>query len=152
VPYQEFPVADGHIIIATGNDAQYVKLCHVLGAPELAADPKYKDNAGRLQYRGELVAKLSALTSRVDRDDLLAKVEAVKVPAGPINNLEQVFNDPQVVFRGMKLNLPSAAAKGGAIPGVRTPISFDGWPAASERAAPQLGEHTAEILREIGES
>jgi crotonobetainyl-CoA:carnitine CoA-transferase CaiB-like acyl-CoA transferase len=152
VPYQEFPVADGHIIIATGNNAQYVKLCHVLNAPELAEDPKYKDNTGRLQYRGELVAKLSALTSRVNRDDLLAKLEAVKVPAGPINNLEQVFNDPQVVFRGMQINLPSDTAKGGTIPGLRTPIVIDGWHAASEKPAPQLGEHTAEILREIGES
>jgi crotonobetainyl-CoA:carnitine CoA-transferase CaiB-like acyl-CoA transferase len=73
------------------------------------------------------------------------------VPAGPINNLEQVFNDPQVIYRGMKLNLPSAAAKSGSIPGVRTPIVMDGWKAASERPAPRLGEHTAEILKEIGE-
>jgi crotonobetainyl-CoA:carnitine CoA-transferase CaiB-like acyl-CoA transferase len=152
VPYQEFPVADGHIIIATGNDAQYVKLCHVLNAPELADNPKYKDNTGRLQHRDELVAKLSALTSRVNRGDLLAKLEAVKVPAGPINNLEQVFNDPQVVFRGMQLNLPIEAAESGTIPGVRTPIVIDGWRAASEKPAPRLGEHTAEILREIGES
>ncbi|MEA2992748.1 MAG: hypothetical protein QOD40_1668 [Alphaproteobacteria bacterium] len=152
VPYQEFPVADGHIIIATGNDAQYVKLCHVLGAPELADNPKYKDNTGRLQHRDELVAKLSTLTSRVNRGDLLAKLEAVKVPAGPINNLEQVFNDPHVVFRGMQINLPSDAAKGGTIPGLRTPIVIDGWHAASEKPAPQLGEHTAEILREIEES
>jgi crotonobetainyl-CoA:carnitine CoA-transferase CaiB-like acyl-CoA transferase len=73
------------------------------------------------------------------------------VPAGPINNLEQVFNDPQVVSRGMKLDLPSKAAKSGSIPGVRTPIVMDGWKAASERPAPLLGEHTAEILKEIGE-
>jgi crotonobetainyl-CoA:carnitine CoA-transferase CaiB-like acyl-CoA transferase len=151
VPYQEFPVADGHIIIATGNDAQYVKLCQVLGAPELGNDPKYKDNVGRLTHRTELVGKLSALTSKIKRDDLLAKLEAVKVPAGPINTLEQVFSDPQVVHRGMKLDLPSKAAKSGHIPGVRTPIVIDGWRAASERPAPLLGEHTAEILREIGE-
>ena len=73
------------------------------------------------------------------------------MPAGPINDLEQVFNDPQVKHRGMKLDLPSDAAKGGTIPGVRTPIVIDGWQAASERPAPRLGEHTAEILREIGE-
>jgi crotonobetainyl-CoA:carnitine CoA-transferase CaiB-like acyl-CoA transferase len=151
VPYQEFPVADGHIIIATGNDNQYVKLCHVLGAPELAAKPAYRDNVGRLKHRAELVAKLSALTSRMKRDDLLGKLEEQKVPAGPINNLEQVFNDAQVKYRGMKLDLPSAAAKGGTIPGVRTPIVMDGWRAASERPAPRLGEHSAEILREIGE-
>jgi crotonobetainyl-CoA:carnitine CoA-transferase CaiB-like acyl-CoA transferase len=151
VPYQEFPVADGHIIIATGNDNQFVKLCQVLGAPELGHDPAYKDNIGRLTHRNELVAKLSALTSRMRRDDLLGKLEEMKVPAGPINNLEQVFNDAQVVYRGMKLDLPSAAAKAGTIPGVRTPIVMDGWKAASERPSPRLGEHTAEILREIGE-
>ena len=151
VPYQEFPVADGHIIIATGNDNQFVKLCQVLGAPELATEPAYKDNIGRLKHRNELVLKLAALTSRMTRKDLLDKLEAQMVPAGPINNLEQVFNDPQVKHRGMKLDLPSAAAKSGTIPGVRTPIVMDGWKAASERPAPRLGEHSAEILREIGE-
>ena len=151
VPYQEFPTADGHIIVATGNDNQYVKFCHVLGAADLANNPEYKNNVGRLKHRGELVPKLSALTAQMKRDDLLAKLEEQKVPAGPINNLEQVFNDPQVKFRGMKLDLPSAAAKGGTIPGVRTPIVIDGWRAASERPSPRLGEHTAEILKEIGE-
>jgi crotonobetainyl-CoA:carnitine CoA-transferase CaiB-like acyl-CoA transferase len=151
VPYQEFPTADGHIIIATGNDNQYFKLCHVLGGPELAADPAYKDNVGRLKNRAELIAKLTVLTRRMKRDDLLAKLEEQKVPAGPINNVEQVFNDPQVKARGMKLDLPSAAAKGGTIPGVRTPIVIDGWRAASERPSPRLGEHSAEILKEIGE-
>jgi crotonobetainyl-CoA:carnitine CoA-transferase CaiB-like acyl-CoA transferase len=151
VPYQEFPVAEGHVIVATGNDNQYVKFCNVLGAPELAQNPAYKDNVGRLSHRNKLVGKLSALTKKMKRDDLLAKLEAQGVPAGPINNLEQVFNDPQVVYRGMKLNLPSAAAKSGTIPGVRTPIVMDGWKAASERPSPRLGEHTAEILKEIGE-
>jgi crotonobetainyl-CoA:carnitine CoA-transferase CaiB-like acyl-CoA transferase len=151
VPYQVFPVADGHVIIATGNDAQYVKLCQVLGTPELADNPDYKDNVGRLQHRGELVGKITAITSRMKRDDLLGKLEAVGVPAGPINDLAQVFADPQVVHRGMQLSLPSAAAKTSRIPGVRTPIVMDGWKAASERPSPLLGEHTAEILREIGE-
>ncbi len=151
VPYQEFPTADGHIIIATGNDNQYFKLCHVLGAPELAADPTYKDNVGRLKNRVQLIAKLTVLTRRMKRDDLLARLEEQKVPAGPINNIEQVFNDPQVKARGMKLDLPSAAARGGTIPGVRTPIVIDGWRAASERPSPRLGEHSAEILKEIGE-
>jgi crotonobetainyl-CoA:carnitine CoA-transferase CaiB-like acyl-CoA transferase len=152
VPYQEFPVADGHIMIAGGNDGQYVKLCQLLGAPELTEEPKYKDNAGRLAHRGELIAKLSALTSRLNRDDLLAKLEAANVPAGPINDLAQVFADPQVVARGMRIERPNAAAKDGKVPGVRTPISFDGWPAAAEHGAPQLGQHTAEILKEIGEA
>jgi crotonobetainyl-CoA:carnitine CoA-transferase CaiB-like acyl-CoA transferase len=151
VPYQEFPVADGHVIVATGNDGQYVKFCNVLGAPELAQNPAYKDNVGRLKNRNELVGKLAALTAKMKRDDLLGKLEAQGVPAGPINNLEQVFNDAQVKYRGMKLDLPSSAAKSGTIPGVRTPIVIDGWRAASERPSPRLGEHGAEILREIGE-
>ncbi len=152
VPYQVFPAADGHVIIATGNDAQYVKLCNVLGAPELASNPAYKDNIGRLKHRAELIGKISALTARMQRDELLDKLEEMQVPAGPINNLEQVFDDAQVKHRGMKLELRSAAAKAGTIPGVRTPIVMDGWRAASEKPAPLLGEHTAEILREIGES
>jgi crotonobetainyl-CoA:carnitine CoA-transferase CaiB-like acyl-CoA transferase len=151
VPYQVFPVADGHVIVATGNDNQYVKFCNVLGAPELAQNAAYKDNVGRLKHREDLVRKLSALTARMKRDELLKKLEAQQVPAGPINNLEQVFNDPQVVHRGMKLELPSSAAKRGTIPGVRTPIVIDGWKAASEQPSPRLGQHTAEILREIGE-
>jgi crotonobetainyl-CoA:carnitine CoA-transferase CaiB-like acyl-CoA transferase len=151
VPYQEFPVADGHIIIATGNDNQYVKLCGVLGDPGLGTDPRYIGNINRLKHRDELVAKLCDLTRRFKRADLLDKLEAVKVPAGPINDLDQVFEDPQVRHRGMKLELASKAAKGGAIPGVRTPIVLDGWRAASERPAPLLGEHTADILKEIGE-
>jgi glutaryl-CoA transferase len=151
VPYQVFPTADGYAIVATGNDTQYVKFCNVLGAPELGQDPKYKDNVGRLTHREELIGRLSALTDKMKRDDLLDKLEAQGVPAGPINDVEQVFEDPQVIHRGMKLDLPSPAAKAGAIPGVRTPIVINGWKAASEKPAPLLGEHTQEVLREIGE-
>src|ERR1700719_1329707 len=86
-PYQVFPAADGHIIIASGNDNQFVKLCGVLGAPELAAEPAYKDNEGRLAHRAELVARVSALSARMSRTDLLEKLEAAGVPAGPINDL-----------------------------------------------------------------
>jgi crotonobetainyl-CoA:carnitine CoA-transferase CaiB-like acyl-CoA transferase len=151
VPYQEFPVADGRIIIATGNDGQFVKLCGILGEPQLAEVEAYKDNKGRLAHRAELVGKIAALTSRFKRDELLPKLEKAGIPAGPINDLEQVFTDPQVVHRGMKIELKSEAAKGGKIPGLRTPIILDEQPMASDRPAPRLGEHTAEILREIGE-
>ena len=151
VPYQVFPVADGHIIIATGNDAQFIKLCGILGEPQLAEVPAYKDNKGRLGDRAELVGRLCGLTAKMTRDVLLAKLEAAGVPAGPINDLEQVFSDPQVVHRGMRLTLKNPAAEGGTSPGIRTPIVLDGTPMASDRPAPRLGEHTAEILREIGE-
>jgi crotonobetainyl-CoA:carnitine CoA-transferase CaiB-like acyl-CoA transferase len=151
VPYQVFPVADGLIIIATGNDNQFIKLCGVLGEPELAQNPEYKDNKGRLAHRGELVGRLSDLSRGMKREELLEKLEAAGIPAGPINDLEQVFTDPQVIHRGMKIELKNPAAKGGKVPGLRSPIMLDGAPAASERPAPGLGEHTAEILREIGE-
>ncbi len=152
VPYQVFPAADGYIIIATGNDTQYRKLCIVLGAPALAKDPAYIDNKARLAHRAEIVGKLSALTEKRQSADLLQKLEAVGVPAGPINTLDAVFTDPHVVHRGMKLDLPSDEAKDGTIPGVRTPIMIDGAPMAAPHPAPKLGEHTAEILREIGEA
>jgi crotonobetainyl-CoA:carnitine CoA-transferase CaiB-like acyl-CoA transferase len=151
VPYQVFPVADGYIIIATGNDSQYQKLCGVLGEPVLAKHPDYIDNKARLAHRADIVDKLSALTSKMKSADLLAKLEAVGVPAGPINTLDQVFADPHVKHRGMKLDLPSPEAKAGTIPGIRTPIMLDGAPMAAPRPSPKLGEHTAEILREIGE-
>jgi crotonobetainyl-CoA:carnitine CoA-transferase CaiB-like acyl-CoA transferase len=151
VPYQVFPVADGHIIIATGNDSQFAKLCGVLGEPALAQNPDYKDNKSRLAHREVLVPHLTELCKRMTMTDILAKLEAVGVPAGPINNLDHVFSDPQVIHRGIKLDLPSEAAKGGTIPGVRAPLVIGGRPMAHERPSPRLGEHTEEILREIGE-
>ena len=152
VPYQVFPAADGHLIVATGNDRQFQKFCAAVGEDKLADDPAYLTNKDRLARRDELVAKLSAATARMKRDDLLDKLETVQVPAGPINTLAQVFSDPQVKHRGMLLELTSDAAASGTIPGVRTPIVIDGAAMASERPSPRLGEHTAEILREIGES
>jgi crotonobetainyl-CoA:carnitine CoA-transferase CaiB-like acyl-CoA transferase len=152
VPYQVFEASDGYIIVATGNDRQYQQFCVVIGAPELAKDPAYLTNKERLARRSELIGKIGPLVKRMKRDDLLAKLEAVTVPAGPINNLAQVFNDPQVVHRGMKLELPSDDAKSGTIPGVRTPIMIDNAPMASPNPAPKLGQHTDEVLREIGEA
>jgi crotonobetainyl-CoA:carnitine CoA-transferase CaiB-like acyl-CoA transferase len=152
VPYQVFSVADGHVIIASGNDNQFAKLCAVLGEPALAQQADYKTNADRVMNRGKLIAHLTTLTMKLTRAQLLAGLEGVNVPAGPIYDLDDVFDDPQVIHRGMKLNVPSAAAKAGAIPGIRTPIVISGEPMASSHPSPRLGEHTQEILREIGEA
>ena len=152
VPYQVFPVADGHVIIAAGNDGQFGKLCTVLGEPALAQEPSFKTNADRVTNRDRLVAHLCTLTTRFTRREMLEKLEAVNVPAGPIFDLQDVFADRQVKHRGMQLDLPSAAAKSGSIPGLRTPININGSPMASDRPAPRLGEHTQDILREIGET
>ncbi|MPZ57446.1 MAG: CoA transferase [Rhizobiales bacterium] len=152
VPYQVFPAKDGFVIIACGNDAQFVKLCGALGAPEVGRDPKYKTNADRVVNRETLIPSLCEVTATLTRAEILAKLDAVNVPAGPINNLDDVFADPQVIHRKMQLALPSEAAPNGTIPGVRTPIVIGGEAMASPRPAPRLGEHTDEILREIGEA
>jgi crotonobetainyl-CoA:carnitine CoA-transferase CaiB-like acyl-CoA transferase len=152
VPYQVFPVADGHVIVAVGNDGQFVKLCRVLGEPSLAGEAIYRTNADRVRNRGTLIPHLTSLTLKFTRVDLIAALEAVQVPAGPINTVADVFADPQVIARGMRIDMPSAAAAGGSIPGVRTPIKIDGRVMSSGRPSPRRGEHTDEILREIGES
>jgi glutaryl-CoA transferase len=152
VPYQVFPAADGHVIIAVGNDRQFAKLCALLGEPSLPENPDYRSNADRLANRPALIARLAPLTARFARADLLDRLESVQVPSGPINMLDQVFANPQVIHRGMRIDPPSAAAAAGTIPGVRTPIMLDGEAMAAEHPSPRLGEHTEEILREIGEA
>ncbi len=148
VPYDVFPVADGHIIIASGNDGQWRKLCEVLGVPALSGHSDYVDNRARIANRVALTAHLHVLTQRFTKADLLAALEAVGVPAGPINAVDEVFADPQIVARGVRVDLPSAAAKGGAIPTVASPIVIDGVRQVSPRPSPGLGEHADEILND----
>ncbi|MFN3673819.1 MAG: CaiB/BaiF CoA transferase family protein [Bosea sp. (in: a-proteobacteria)] len=146
VPYDVFPVADGHIIIATGNDGQWRKLCEVLGEASLADQADYRDNRSRVANRVALTAHLHGLTSRHAKLDLLAALEKVGVPAGPINAVDEVFADPQVLARGIRVDLASAPAKGGTIPTVASPIVMDGVRQVSARPSPGLGEHEREIL------
>jgi len=146
VPYDVFPVADGHIIIATGNDGQWRKLCEVLGETGLANHPDYADNRSRLANRVALTARLHELCQRYAKADLLAALEAVGVPAGPINAIDEVFADPQVVARGLKVDLATTTAKIGAIPSVASPIVLDGVRQVSPRPSPRLGEHEDEIM------
>ncbi|RDI62631.1 CaiB/BaiF CoA transferase family protein [Microvirga subterranea] len=146
VPYQVFPVSDGHVIVAVGNDGQFARFVAVLGQPELAQDERFRTNAGRVRHRPDLVPVLTGLTLKMTRDGLLSALEAQGVPAGPINTVADVFDDPQVVARGMKIDLPSSAAKGGAIPSVRSPIMINGEPMAAGKPSPRLGEHTEEVL------
>src|SRR5688572_12424365 len=146
VPYQVFPVSDGHVIVAVGNDGQFAKFSSVLGAPALAADPRFASNADRVRNREALAEFLAQLTARFSRDALLAALEQQGVPAGPINSVADVFADPQVRHRRMRVDLPAPDARDGLIPGVRTPITLDGMPAVAGTPAPQLGAHTAEVL------
>jgi glutaryl-CoA transferase len=146
VPYQVFPASDGHLIVAVGNDGQFARFAAVLGVPELASDARFLTNADRVRNRDELIAALVALTAKMSRAGLLATLEAAGVPAGPINSVADVFADPQVIARGMRIELNDKAAEGGSIPGVRTPVVFDGEPAVAERSSPALGADTADVL------
>ncbi|MGV2125308.1 CaiB/BaiF CoA transferase family protein [Agrobacterium vitis] len=141
-PYQTFPVADGHIIIACGNDGQFVRLCGVLGLSDLALRPEFSTNAARVAHRGQLTTVMEDKTLQFERDDLLARLEAATVPAGPINTVADLFADPQFAFRQMKIT-PDG------VPGIRTPIVFSDAELETTRRAPRLGEHTAEVLAEI---
>jgi crotonobetainyl-CoA:carnitine CoA-transferase CaiB-like acyl-CoA transferase len=146
VPYQVFPVSNGHVIIAVGNNVQFTKLTNILAVPELASDRRFSTNADRVVHREALAAALSMLTARWTRDELLTALEREAVPAGPINSVAEVFADPQVVFRNMRIDVARPVAGGGSIPAVRSPIVIDGEPAAAERAAPALGADTEAIL------
>jgi crotonobetainyl-CoA:carnitine CoA-transferase CaiB-like acyl-CoA transferase len=148
VPYQLFPVSNGSVSIGAGNDRQFRACAGVLGLPHLADDPRYATNEARVANRASLAAVMSAATATFTRDNLLARLEAAGVPAGPINSVADVFADPQVVHREMRLDLPRAG--GGTVPTVRTPIRMSDTPLAYERPSPRLGEHTAGILAELG--
>lgn len=150
VPYQVFEAADGPMIVAAGNDRQARDFCRIIGLDALAADPRYATNADRVRNREAYIAALSAAVRRMPRETLLAALEESGVPAGPINTIEQVFDDPQVKARGMRIDLPATGVRGGTAPSVRSPLVIDGEPAAAETAAPRLGEHTDAVLRELG--
>lgn len=138
-PYAVFDCADGWIIIATGNDGQYRKLCDLLGLAALGTAPEFATNADRVVNREALTEALTRATQQRSKADLLAACEAVGVPAGPINDLAEVFADPQVVARGMQI-----APDG--LKGVRSPMTFSGADLALDRPAPKLGEHQDEVL------
>jgi crotonobetainyl-CoA:carnitine CoA-transferase CaiB-like acyl-CoA transferase len=148
VPYQIFPVADGHVIIAVGNEVQFRNLTAVLGAERLADDARFKTNEHRVKSRAALASEISTLTARFSGGDLLRRLEAAGVPAGPINRVDEVFADPQVIHRGLRLDLPNGEV--GSVPSVRSPILLSDTPLAYERASPRLGEHTREILGGLG--
>ncbi len=135
VPYQVFAVADGHVIVAVGNDRQFKALCSILGL-DLAGDPRFATNSDRVAHREALTALLAEAIARQTRDAFLAALEVQSVPAGPINTVADVFDDPQIVARRMKLDLVDD--DGTHIPGVRLPILFDGEPAIAATPAPRL--------------
>jgi crotonobetainyl-CoA:carnitine CoA-transferase CaiB-like acyl-CoA transferase len=132
-PYQVFDCSDGHVIIATGNDNQYRRLCRLLGLEEMAEASEFLSNADRLRNRAEMDRRLTGATRQRSKADLLAACEAEGVPAGPINDMGEVFSDPQVIARGLQIRLDG-------VPGVRSPFTFSDADLALHRPAPKLGE------------
>lgn len=145
VPYQPFKTRDGDVILACGNDNLFNKFCEVAGCPELARDARFSTNSKRVENRAEITALLADIFARRTTGEWCAALEAAGVPNGPINNLKQVFEEPQVVARGMKIEIEHAAA--GKIPLVASPMKFSGTPLEFKNPPPVLGQHTDEVLR-----
>ena len=141
-PYQVFDCKDGHIIIATGNDAQYQRLCAILNLEEIAMSELFLTNADRLKNRSLLIEKLSCKTKKFLKKDLLEACEKKGIPAGPINDLSEVFDDPQVVYRGLSKEINN-------IPTILSPFRFSDSKMKISKTSPKLGENTDEILSSI---
>ncbi|BAB48947.1 MULTISPECIES: CaiB/BaiF CoA transferase family protein [Mesorhizobium] len=149
-PYEVVPVRDGHIILAVGNDGQFAKFCAAVGLDELSTNRDFATNPARVANRVKLRERIVEALSTLDRDPLLAKLEAASVPASPINTIGQMFADPQTIARGMRLDLDDG--HGNLLPSVRAPMVMSGTPLVYERPSPRLGEHTDEILAELERS
>jgi crotonobetainyl-CoA:carnitine CoA-transferase CaiB-like acyl-CoA transferase len=147
VPYQVFAAADGHLIVAVGNDAQFRAYCQAIGAVGLGQDPRYATNSQRVRNRDPLIAELSEIMRGGRRDDWLARLEAAGVPCGPINDISQTFSHPQMLARGLRQGIPHPL--GMEMPVTASPLRFSDSPVTYRRAPPLLGEHTEEVLREV---
>ncbi|NYT35484.1 CoA transferase [Allopusillimonas soli] len=148
VPYQVFAASDGHLIVAVGNDGQYAAYCNAIGRPDLATHPDYVNNSQRLKNRVALIAELEAIMKTRARDDWIGALQKVGVPCGPINNIAQVFENEQVKHREIWKTMPHPVA--GTAPTTASPIRYSGTPIEYRMAPPLLGQHTEEILGELG--
>ena len=147
VPYQDFPSADGNFILAVGNDGQFRKFCEVAGIAGLADDPRYATNKARVANRAELIPQLRQATVFKTTAQWVELLEQAGVPCGPINDLQQVFADPQVLARGLRLDLPNGL--GSDTPQVASPLRLSATPVAYRSAPPLLGEHTDALLQRL---
>lgn len=147
VPYQTFATSDGHIIVAVGNDGQYVKFVEAGGRPELARDERFATNPMRVRHREVLVPILAEMVKLKTRQQWIDLLEAAGVPCGPINKLDDVFDNPQVKARGMQVDLPHPS--GAHVKLVRNPMNLSATPARCDMPPPTLGQHTDEVLRDV---
>jgi crotonobetainyl-CoA:carnitine CoA-transferase CaiB-like acyl-CoA transferase len=148
-PYEVIPTADGYLILAIGNDGQFRRLCAILGLGAAADDERFATNKARVANRDEVRRMVCTQTLAWQKADLLKACEASAVPAGAINTIEEMFADPQIEARGLRVDLKDAA--GTIIPGVRTPVVMSQTPLRYERPSPRLGEHQEEVLAELAE-
>jgi crotonobetainyl-CoA:carnitine CoA-transferase CaiB-like acyl-CoA transferase len=146
VPYQAFATKDGHLVLAIGNDGQFARFCEVAGRPELSREARFETNAARVEHRGELVLALAPILAARETGEWIGALEAADVPCGPINDLAQVFEDPQVRHRGLRVDVPHPRC--GTVPLVASPIRLSETP-VHHGAPPLLGEHTREVLVDI---
>lgn len=149
VPYQVLPAADGYFILAAGNDAQYRRFCTFAGRDDLAADPRFATNKLRVANRDELVPQIEAATRAHPTTHWLEGLAKVGVPCGPVNDLAQVFSDPQFLHRGMKISMDHPLAGSGAVDLIGNPVKLSKTPVSYRRAPPTLGQHTDEVLAEV---
>ncbi len=149
VPYQVFEMADGHAVVAVGNDAQFGRFCALIGREELASDPAYATNAARLVNRETLIATLTETLATLGRDWLIAGMEANKIPGGPINRLDDVFASDQVAAREMKISMPHGSATSGTVDLIGNPVKFSKTPVTYRHAPPTCGADTDDILAEL---
>ena len=147
VPYQAFASADGHLIVAVGNDTQFQRLCDLVGEPDWAEDARFATNAARVHNREALVPALAEHLRLRSTDDWLAALEQAGIPGGPINTLDRVFSDPQAQARGLRVELEQPGV--GPVPTVASPLRLSATPVAYQRPPPRLGEHTREVLEEL---
>ncbi|MFI8482329.1 CaiB/BaiF CoA transferase family protein [Pseudomonas sp. NPDC078700] len=146
VPYQDFPTADGDLILTVGNDGQFRKFCEVAGKPEWADDPRFTTNQARVAHRAELIPLIRQVTVFRSTAQWVSDLEAASVPCGPVNDVQQVFADPQVIARGLQIDLPHPLA--GSVPQVASPIRLSETPVQYRNAPPLLGEHTERVLQQ----
>jgi len=148
VPYQVFRTREGHMVLAVGNDRQFAKFCAIAGCPELASDARFAKNADRVRNREILVPMLQEVLLQRTTQEWVAPLEVAGVPSGPINDIAQTFEHPQVKHRKMKVDLPHPQS--GTVPSVANPIKFSGTPITYGSAPPLLGQHTQDILSTLG--
>jgi formyl-CoA transferase len=150
VPYDAFACADGHLILAVGNDAQFARFCDAVDLPDLVNDPRFKTNLARIRHRDALTERITARLGAMTKEDVLQKLHAVKVPAGPINTVAEALGSDQAQARGTVIEMPAKAVAGGCVKLLANPLKLSRTPVRYASAPPRFGQDTEEVLKQFG--